>query len=140
MAGSGGFSTHYDVPSYQSGITGYSGSMRAQPDIAMFASNGFWGHGLIYCDSDSEDGADCATGTFGLAGGTSFVAPAIAGVAGLLRDYTGTRQGVLNYALYALGKTQFTASATKTACYSNGQTNNVGVTTGCPRCPAYSTT
>ncbi len=138
VGGSGGFSTHYAVPSYQSGITGYSGTMRAQPDISMFASNGFWYHALLFCDSDQSDPANpydtvCDnTADFGVAGGTSFVAPAVAGIAGLLVDYTGTRQGVLNYGLYALAKTQFTASATKTACYSNGQTANTGVTTGTP--------
>ena len=42
------------------------------------------------------------------------------------------RVGFLNPALYALGKAQYTASATKTACYSNGQTSNTGVTTGLP--------
>ena len=39
---------------------------------------------------------------------------------------------ILNPALYALAKAQYAASATATACYSNGQTNNIGVTTGLP--------
>jgi hypothetical protein len=138
VGGSGGFSTHYAAPSYQTGITGFSGTRRAQPDISMNAANGFWGHALIFCDSDisdpegDPDGNCTSTDTFGLAGGTSFVAPAVAGIAGLLVDYTGSRQGVLNYGLYALAKTQFTASATKSSCYSNGQTSNTGVTTGLP--------
>ena len=70
--------------------------------------------------------------TFGYAGGTSFVAPSLAGVTGLLVTSTGSRQGMLNPALYALAKAQFTASATKSACYSNGQTSNTGVTKGLP--------
>ncbi|MGC2211093.1 MAG: protease pro-enzyme activation domain-containing protein, partial [Candidatus Korobacteraceae bacterium] len=143
--GSGGFSTHYAVPAYQSGITGYSGSMRAQPDISAFASNGYWNHALIFCDSYSNlsdpnapgsDGTpvtNCASSsTFGSAGGTSFVAPSLAGIAGLLKTATSSRQGLLNPALYALAKAQFTASATESACYSNGQTSNTGVTTGLP--------
>lgn len=142
--GSGGFSTHYSVPSYQSGITGYSGTTRAMPDVSMFASSGWWYHALIFCDSyaasiDPNAGnAPCtdSTGaatpsTFGAAGGTSFVAPALAGIGGLLVSADG-RQGPLNPALYALAKAQFTASATKTACYSNGQTANTGTTTGLP--------
>jgi subtilase family serine protease len=135
VGGSGGISTHYAVPSWQTGISGYSNSMRSQPDIAGFASGGFWGHGLIFCDSNPaySGGYACtSSSSFGTAGGTSFVAPYMAGVFGLLRTATGSRQGVLNPALYALGKAQYTASATKTACYANGQTANTGVTTGLP--------
>jgi hypothetical protein len=144
VGGSGGFSTHYTVPDYQREITGYSGTMRAQPDVSMFASNGWWNHALIFCDSyaastDPNAGnAPCtdSTGTatpttFGGAGGTSFVAPALAGIGGLLVSADG-RQGLLNPALYALAKAQFMASATKTACYSNGQATNTGTTTGLP--------
>ena len=143
--GSGGFSTHYTVPAYQSGILGYSGSMRAQPDISAFASDGYWNHALVFCDSYSNSSdpnapgsngipvTNCASSsTFGYAGGTSFVAPSLAGIAGLLRTATGSRQGLLNPALYALAKAQFTASATQSACYSNGQSSNIGVTAGLP--------
>ncbi|HXM67926.1 MAG TPA: choice-of-anchor D domain-containing protein [Candidatus Acidoferrum sp.] len=135
VGGSGGISTHYAVPAWQTGISGYSNSNHAQPDIAGFASAGFWGHALIFCDSNPIDASmsGCTSeANFAEAGGTSFVAPYMAGVAGLLRDYTGSRQGLLNPALYALAKAQYTAAATKTVCYSNGQTSNIGVTTGLP--------
>jgi Pro-kumamolisin, activation domain/MBG domain (YGX type)/Bacterial Ig-like domain (group 3) len=132
VGGSGGFSTHYAVPSYQSGIAGYSGTKRAQPDISGFAADGIWGHYLIFCDSFATPTACTSPSSFGGAGGTSFVAPTLAGVGGLLVSYTGSRQGLLNPALYALAKAQFTAAATKTACYSNGQTSNTGVTAGLP--------
>lgn len=134
VGGSGGFSTHYSVPSYQSGITGYSGTMRAQPDISAFASNGWWGHSLISCDSHIAGNSCAATGTtltsFGAAGGTSFVAPQMAGIFGLLVSYTGTRQGLLNPALYALAKSQFTTS--ESSCYSTGTAANDGVTVSLP--------
>jgi hypothetical protein len=131
VGGSGGISTHYDVPAWQTGISGYSNAMHSIPDIAGFASVFPWGHYLIFCDS--HVGATCTSAsTFAGAGGTSFVAPYMAGVAGLLVDYTGSRQGLLNPALYALAKAQFTGSGTATACYSNGQTSNTGVTTGLP--------
>ena len=136
IGGSGGFSTHYAVPSYQSGITGYSGTMRAQPDISAFASAGFWSHGLIFCDSYVSGSVCTASGTtltsFGGAGGTSFVAPQMAGIFGLLVSYTGTRQGLLNPTLYSLAKAQFTAAATKAACYSTGTTANDGITVSLP--------
>jgi hypothetical protein len=126
IGGSGGISTHYDVPPWQAGISGYSNSMHSIPDIAGFASNGFWGHALINCDSYT------VSGCYEAGGGTSYVSPYMAGVAGLLVTYTGSRQGLLNPGLYALAKAQYAASATKTACYSNGQTSNTGVTTGLP--------
>jgi hypothetical protein len=135
VGGSGGISTHYAVAAWQTGISGYSNSMHSIPDIAGFAANGFWGHYLIFCDSNPVDASSTgctSTSNFGGAGGTSFVAPYMAGVAGLLVDFTGSRQGLLNPALYALAKAQFTGSGSATACYSNGQTSNAGVTTGLP--------
>jgi hypothetical protein len=56
----------------------------------------------------------------------------MAGVFGLLRTSTGSRQGVLNPTLYALAQAQYNSPATATACYANGQTANTGVTTGLP--------
>ncbi|MGD0369924.1 MAG: protease pro-enzyme activation domain-containing protein, partial [Acidobacteriaceae bacterium] len=135
VGGSGGISTHYAVPAWQTGTSGYSNSMRSQPDIAGFASGGPWGHALLDCDSNSTYGgayACTSSSTIGAGYGTSFVAPYMAGAFGLLRTATGSRQGVLNPALYALAKAQYTASATETACYANGQTSNTGVTTSLP--------
>lgn len=131
VAGGGGFSTHYSQPSWQTGVLGVTGSTRAVPDISMFAANGLWGHALVFCDSSSSSSNCSSTSTFGLAGGTSFVAPALAGVTGLLVTATGEGQGVLNPALYALARAQFSGSLA-TSCYSNGQTNNIGVTTSLP--------
>lgn len=132
VAGGGGFSTHYAQPSWQAGTLGMTGTKRAVPDISMFAANGLWGHALIYCDSSSSSSNCSSTSTFGLAGGTSFVAPALSGVTGLLITATGQPQGVLNPALYALARAQFANPATATACYSNGQTGNTSVTTSLP--------
>jgi subtilase family serine protease len=132
VAGGGGFSTHYAQPSWQTGVLGVSGTKRAVPDVSLFAANGVWGHALVFCDSSSSSSACTSTSTFGLAGGTSFVAPQLAGITGLLNTATNERQGVLNPALYALARTQFTAPATASACYSNGQTGNTSVTTSLP--------
>jgi len=134
VGGSGGISTNYAAPSWQTGLSGYSNPMRSQPDIAGFAANGLWGHALVACDSNPnfEGGSgDCLSSVIE-AGGTSFVAPYTAGIFGLLDYAAGSRQGVLNPALYALAKTQFNSSATKTACYANGQSNNIGITTNLP--------
>ncbi len=82
--GSGGFSAHYPVPAYQSGITGYTGTMRALPDISGFAADDqFWGHGLLFCNSYGA-AEPCYTSDgnvyFGIGSGTSFVAPYMAGI------------------------------------------------------------
>jgi hypothetical protein len=134
VGGGGGYSTHYSQPSYQSGTPGLSGSAtwRATPDISLFAANGVLGHYLILCDSSAASTACTSTSTFGGAGGTSFVAPQLTGIAALLAGYTGSRQGPWNTTLYALAKAQFTGGATSSACYSNGQTSNTGVTAGLP--------
>jgi len=135
VGGSGGISTHYKVPAWQTGTSGYSNTYHSQPDVSGFAANGAWYHALLFCDSSAEySGAfDCSSSSaYGEAGGTSFVAPYLAGATGLLVDVSGSRQGLLNPTLYALAKAQYTNPATSTACYSNGQTSNTGVTTKLP--------
>jgi len=106
--------------------------MRAVPDVSFFAASGFWGHSIVQCDSSDPATACTSPTTFESAGGTSFTAPQFAGVTALLVTLSHERQGTLNPALYALAKAQYAARATATACYSNGQTNNIGVTTGLP--------
>ena len=134
VGGAGGYSTHYALPTWQSGITGLSASAtkRAIPDISLFGSNGVWSHAIVSCDSQSSTSNCSSLSAFGAAGGTSFVAPQLTGIAALLVQYTGERQGLWNPALYALAKAQFTTAATKTGCYSNGQTANDGVTKSLP--------
>ena len=133
-AGGGGISTHYAVPAWQAGIPGYSGTYRASPDISSFGSDGtIYSHALLVCDS-AYSFATCTTSAttanFGISGGTSVVAPYLAGVAGLLVTSTGSRQGLLNPTLYALAKAQYTNSPT--SCYANGQAQNDEFTEGLP--------
>jgi subtilase family serine protease len=130
-AGGGGISTIYAQPTYQAGVPGLSASVtkRAVPDISGFSANGLFGHLTIMCDSGSPSTACTSPSTFGGAGGTSFAAPELAGVFTLLKTGTGSRQGLVQPALYALAKAQYSAG---TACYANGQTSNTGITTGLP--------
>ena len=133
VGGGGGFSIHYPQPAYQAGTPGLvnPGNKRAVPDISFFAANGFWGHGIIQCDSSNPNTACTSPSTFEVAGGTSFAAPQAAGVIGLLVTATGERQGFINPTIYALAKAQFTGP-NASACYANGQTSNTGVTTSLP--------
>ena len=123
--GGGGPSTLHARPSWQTGtVYGLPNTTiqpnRLQPDISLFASNGFWFHSLPSYQSDY--------GGYGYAGGTSFVAPQLAGVFALVQQQTGERLGQPNYVLYAMaGREYGTASATG-ACSSSGSTYDAPAT------------
>jgi hypothetical protein len=126
--GSGGVSSIYSLPTWQSAYgVGLSTNLsstanRNLPDISLFASDGgspagiVWAHLLVYCESDA---ATCdytnANDTIAMAaGGTSFVAPMVAGILGLVNQAwpsgnpaQTTRQGQADYTLYALGTAEY---------------------------------
>jgi subtilase family serine protease len=117
FAGSGGLSTVSARPDWQTGVPGIPQQAgRAVPDISMFASGGdTWGRTLILCDSGIADmppgtacdftNADDVFANYG--GGTSFVAPAFAGIMALINQKSGQRQGQANYVLYPLAAEQY---------------------------------
>ena len=125
VGGSGGESMVYAKPDFQNiGVSGMpADGMRDQPDVSLFASNGFWGHFLVLCMSDANEGGTTCdytdeNDTFGnAAGGTSFAAPAFAGIAALIVEKNGP-VGNTAPRLYALAKTQFGNAALSTACRS----------------------
>jgi len=132
--GGGGISTKYAIPTWQSaygvGLSGYftSASMRNLPDVSLFASDNFWSHTLVFCQS-SVSVCDFHT-TFNGAGGTSFVAPMIGGIMGLINqkhpsgNAQPTRQGQANYTFYALATAEYgtpgaeNTSTTKPSVYT----------------------
>src|SRR6202167_3518959 len=76
-------------PSYQFGVPGVpNDGLRDQPDVSLFASNGAWGSFYLECMSDkSEGGAPCTVENDAVVeggGGTSFSAPAMAGIQALI--------------------------------------------------------
>jgi hypothetical protein len=117
----------YDAPAWQQSITsiGVSGK-RHVPDVSFFAGAGLWASAYAFCEADasadSGDSGDCINNdgvmTSLAAGGTSFAAPAFAGVIALLNQQQGTRQGNINKYLYALGEKQFADSTLSTTCQS----------------------
>ena len=117
FAGSGGLSTVSPRPDWQTGVPGLPAQPgRAVPDIAMFASGGnTWSQTLILCDSGLSGmppGTACdfsnANDVFAnYGGGTSFVAPAFAGIMALINQKSGDRQGQANYVLYPLAAEQY---------------------------------
>ena len=135
--GSGGVSTINARPSWQAGGTVYGISAastspyRLQPDVSLFASNGFWGHILDYYESDETTTLPVAG--LQISGGTSFVAPQLAGVFALINQSTGERQGQPNYVLYAMAGLEFGTTTSTGSCDSNGAgVTGIGVTTAAP--------
>ena len=113
FAGGGGLSTVSPRPDWQAGVAGLPAQGgRAVPDISMFSAGGdTWSQTLILCDSalvNMPAGSGCdftnANDVFaGYGGGTSFAAPAFAGIMALIDQKSGDRQGQANYVLYPLG-------------------------------------
>ena len=117
FAGSGGASSLYAKPSWQSGVLGIlSDGKRDLPDIS-FPSDPRFGHAYLICMSDpNAGGAPCnyndpaALGINATGGGTSIATPIFAGVQALINQRAGGRQGVSNYVLYKLAATEYGAS------------------------------
>jgi subtilase family serine protease len=94
VGGSGSESVYYTKPDWQ--LTSVLGmpndGVRDQPDVSLFAANGFWNHFYLECMSDSkEGGVPCDYSNpndfLGSAyGGTSFGAPAFAGITALIQQ------------------------------------------------------
>jgi subtilase family serine protease len=101
----------YKKPSWQKGVYGNpNDGVRDLPDVSMFAANGVWGHYYVLCYSDAAGGGAPCTGSpanWAGAGGTSFVAPILAGVQALVNQRWGGYQGNPNYAYYALANFEY---------------------------------
>jgi hypothetical protein len=164
VAGSGGVSTLYAKPSWQSGIGVPADSHRDLPDVSLFASPGFDGTFYIVCQKDATSVPSCNLSDLGVtfqgAGGTSASTPAFAGIMALVNQSQATtqnpapRQGNANYVLYSLFRKQTNAnpalncssSAASASCtfydithgnsaLVNGTgTNSVPCTAGSPNC------
>ncbi len=97
-------------PDWQSVFGNPSDGVRDQPDVSLFAANGVWGHGYLFCYSDPAfHGIPCNQGFF-LGGGTSFSAPILASVQALVNQKTKTNWGNPNPVLYSLGNAQYGVS------------------------------
>jgi len=113
-AGSGGPSVFWTQPAWQVGIYGAPNShARMQPDVSLFAASGFYGHALIYCMSDaSELGSPCDYTNpddviYNSGGGTSFAAPAMAGIQALINQATGDAHGNIDPTLYEIANKEY---------------------------------
>ncbi len=103
-------SSLYAKPSWQSAYGVPNDQKRDLPDVSLFASNFIYNHALAVCQSDKGYACDAsnseAVQTMA-AGGTSFVAPQVAGLIALVNQKTNARQGQANYTLYALATAEY---------------------------------
>jgi subtilase family serine protease len=133
--GGGGASFIHGQPEWQEGIYGSTNHLqRTIPDVSLFSANGIFGHALVYCMSDAnEGGTTCDYSNpddvfFNSAGGTSFAAPTMAGVQALINQAIGDRSGNILPAFYNIGAKEYgTNGAPNTAmlaaCNSSNGTN-----------------
>ncbi|WP_428392042.1 S53 family peptidase [Lichenicoccus sp.] len=124
VGGGGGQSLLYAKPDWQSpSIPGVpNDGVRDLPDISLFAANGIWNHFYLFCMSDkAQGGVPCdytnTTDFLGsAAGGTSFAAPAFAGITALIAQYQGFRVGNIAPRLYQLAQSQYSNPVLVNSC------------------------
>jgi subtilase family serine protease len=114
----------YPKPSFQSGLFGNpSDGVRDIPDVALFASNGFWDAYYVVCwsnpDTNAGGGFTCtgAPSTWAGFGGTSVSSPIMAGIQSLVDQKTASRWGNPNSVYYSLANTEY-GVAGSTSCNS----------------------
>jgi len=114
----------YRKPRWQRGVYGNpNDGVRDLPDVSMFAANGVWGHFFIFCYSNpAGGGVPCTSDPSNWvgAGGTSFVAPILAGVQALGNQRWGHFQGNPNYAYYALANIEYGRRGNASCNSTNG--------------------
>jgi subtilase family serine protease len=117
----------YAKPSWQSVLGNPSDKVRDIPDVALFASNGFWDAYYVVCWSDPNTasavggGFKCtgAPSTWAGFGGTSVASPIMAGIQTLINEKTGSRWGNPNTVYYSLASAEYGAGSGAAACNSN---------------------
>ncbi|MGC9951196.1 MAG: protease pro-enzyme activation domain-containing protein [Bryobacteraceae bacterium] len=125
----------YAKPSFQSGIFGNpADGVRDIPDVSMFASNGFWGHYMVTCFSDTTNGGTSCAGapsTWSGFGGTSVATPMMASVQALVNEKWGlTKVGNPNPTYYSIANAEFGPSGNSN-CYSINQPGRRGLQSSC---------
>lgn len=109
VGGSGGVSTVYPKPSWQTGTGVPSDGHRDMPDVSLFAGNGFVGNFYVICEADLTGGGCDINGRLAGFGGTSVATPAFAGIMAMVDQTMGGRQGNPNFVLYKLAANTPTA-------------------------------
>ncbi len=118
----------YAKPAWQSLVGVPNDGVRDVPDVALFASNGWWGHYYVTCWSDpSYQGSAACTGapsTWSGFGGTSVSSPIMAGIQALVNQKTGVQWGNPNPTLYTLAKSEYGATGNPSCNSSLGNASS----------------
>jgi len=131
----------YAKPHWQTGTGVPADAVRDIPDVSLFSSNGVTASASFYafCQMDANPGSGSSTSSCDLnapyldfqgAGGTSFAAPAFAGIMALVIQKTGERQGNANYVLYPLAAQKGASCASSAAAVANSSCIFYDVVTG----------
>jgi subtilase family serine protease len=129
-AGGGGVSAVFSRPSYQGPEDGVTGQHRGTPDISMSAAvnGGCW----VYWSFAGTGGAG-----WYIIGGTSEASPIFSGIVALADQVAGHRLGLINPALYQLGRlSQHGGHSTGLVDVTTGNNSFAGVT-GFTAAPGY---
>lgn len=133
-SGGGGVSRYNTKPAWQQGLTPDDG-YRDVPDISLNAAS--YHDGYLFCSQGScVNGFRTSAGTLNVVGGTSAVAPTLAGIFALLEQKLGggiaARLGNINPMIYAMGASQYYGNVFHDI--TNGNNNSVcqAGTTDCP--------
>jgi subtilase family serine protease len=107
----GGTCKGYPKPFYQWFVSGNPhDGVRDIPDVSLFASDGFWGHYYIVCDSDVAQGGSPCVGppaNWSGSGGTSFSSPILAGIQAMINQAARGYQGNPNFVYYTLAAQEY---------------------------------
>lgn len=105
-AGSGGASSIYTKPDWQSGSNVPADGWRDLPDVSLAAAAKHDGYLICFiataCSTTVDSQGNTILQSAGVAGGTSVSTPAFAGILSVIGQLTGTRLGLANYMLYRL--------------------------------------
>src|SRR5882757_3140143 len=141
-AGGGGASGFFSKPAWQKGLGVPNDSSRDVPDVSLNAAAQH--DGYIVCSQGScANGFLASNGQANVFGGTSFVAPSLAGILALVEQKLGTGAlGNIGPTLYGLAGGSNPTSIFHTIQVGN---NSVPCSQGTPNCPSggsigYSTT
>src|ERR1039457_1666132 len=124
-------------PAWQTGPGVPADNTRDLPDVSLFASANFVGSFYVICQSDAITGGICDQDHLEGAGGTSFAAPAFAGIMALVNQKMGLTHpnfaaGNPNFALYNLASNQPTAFHDVPSGTTPQTTNAMPCVTGSP--------
>jgi subtilase family serine protease len=142
VAGSGGVSIVYSLPSWQTGAgipatvpSGVNANMRSLPDVSVMSGNGYDYATWLICDGEYpctsiSSGFD-GSGGYDAYGGTSTAAPAFAGILAMVEQKTRSRLGQAAQELYTLYNGSHAASVFHDVVTGNNSVPCVSGTANC---------